>query len=434
MSFRKQLQNELDTLEAMSMLRKLRVVRNNGALVRVLDQETGSFDRELVNLASNDYLGISDHPHIKEAVAKAVRKWGTGSGASKLVTGHSGLHADVEKSFASFKHAEAAILFPTGFMANLAVLTALAGPGDLICLDKLVHASLIDAARASGADVRTFPHLGYDKGGKLEKLLKRHLNQAGGGCEPGNNKIDEQNAEGLAGISEAVQRRPRRFIVTDSVFSMDGDVAQLDFLHTFAKEFDAVLVVDEAHGTGVLGEDGSGLAEAQGVEDKVDVTISTASKALGGLGGMVTADKLICDTILNHGRSIIYTTSIPPGQAAAIKAAVEVVKMEPQRRKQLHNMCLRFRCALVEQGWTLPELRDAGEVTPIFPLTLGSASGAIEASESLIAQGFLAPAIRQPTVGPGSERVRISLRADMGESALKRLIAATGELASVRTC
>ena len=400
-NFRDQLQLELDRKQEASMKRDLRIVTGNGRIVYVDGQP-------LINLASNDYLGIANHPHIKQAAQNAIEKFGTGTGASKLVTGHFQLHHQVEKQFAQFKHAESALLFPTGYMANLAVLTALAQPGDLVCQDKLNHASLIDAARACGAQVRSYPHLETKK---LQRLLKRHYDAT-----------EKAESTGEYASEGHPCRKPRRFIVSDSIFSMDGDAAQLPSLIALAKEYDAILIVDEAHGTGVLGQEGTGLCEAQGVADQVDVIISTASKALGGLGGIVTADKVICETLVNNARSLIYTTSIPPSQAATIGGAVDVVQDEPERRKRLHEMCLSFRNVLLDMKWDLPDLVESTEVTPIFPLILGSPEKAVSASESLRDAGFLASAIRYPTVPPGADRVRLSLRADLTDEDISKLI------------
>ena len=333
--------------------------------------------RALVNLASNDYLALSSHPRLIEAAVEAIRRWGVGSGASRLVAGTLPIHSEVERKFAAFKHAEAALLCPTGFMANLAAITSLAGPGDLVCLDKLCHASLIDAARASGATVRVFPHLGYDK---LRRLL--------------------------------ATRTGRAVILTDSVFSMDGDVADLPVLCDVAREHEAILIVDEAHGTGVLGEHGTGLCESQGVSDRVDVVISTASKAMGGLGGIITARQIVIDAIVNRGRSFIYTTAIPPGQAAAIGAAATVITDEPWRRQRVLQLSARVRQTLGLHG----------TVTPIIPVVTGSAASALQLSTSLREAGFFAPAIRPPTVAPGKARVRLSLRADLEDADIDRLL------------
>ncbi|MEX2213043.1 MAG: 8-amino-7-oxononanoate synthase [Phycisphaeraceae bacterium] len=351
--------------------------------------------KRLLNLAGNDYLGLSQHPRLKQAACEAIARFGTGAGASRLVSGHSALHAQVEAQFAAFKHAQAALICPTGYMANLAAVTALAGPGDLVCIDKLSHASLIDAAFASGATVRVFPHLNVEK---LERILSRG------------------------------RESKHRFILTDSVFSMDGDVTDLPSLCSLAEEYGAMLIVDEAHGTGVLGENGAGLCEAQGVSERVDVVISTASKAMGGLGGIITSKQVIIDTIVNHARAFIYTTAVPAGQVAAIGAAIDVIREEPQRRRRLKEITRQVRGQLA--AWNLLpscEAASGGIITPIVPLITGSAESALSLENHLASRGILAPAIRPPTVAPGSSRVRISLRADMTEQEVSTLIEALRE-------
>lgn len=358
--------------------------------------------KRLLNLASNDYLGLSLHPALREAVAHAAREHGPGATASRLVVGHFDLHAQLEARFAAFKHAEAAIVLPTGFMANLAVLTALARERDLVCLDKLVHASLIDAARASGAHVRSFPHLQLDR---LERLLSRHVEQAGEVTDP------------LTGLI----RPARRFVVTDSVFSMDGDAADLPALLEVCRRHDATPIVDEAHATGVLGDAGSGLAEAQGVAGRVAITISTASKALGGLGGIVTADRVVIDTLVNRARSLIYTTGVPPTQLAAIDAALDLVEAEPERRERVRVLSSRMWSELTRRGWRLPE---TSQPTPILPLLAGTPEAALALADRLEQRGILGVAIRPPTVAPGTARVRLCLRADLSDEDGERILAA----------
>lgn len=350
--------------------------------------------RSMLNLAGNDYLALAGHPRLKAAAIAATERLGTGAGASRLVTGHLELHRQVESDFAAFKHAEAALILPTGYMANLTVLTALARPGDLVCIDKLCHASLIDAARSSEATVRVYPH---GETAKLERLLGRESS------------------------SDA-----RKFIVTDSVFSMDGDTADLPTLCDLARRYDAITVVDEAHGTGVLGDAGTGLCEAQGVVDRVDIVVSTASKALGGLGGMVTGSRVVIDTLVNRARPLIYTTAVPPAQAAAVGAAIEVVRDEPWRRQRLAELAGRLADALADTG-LLPAAKTTGfnRTTPIFPLMTGSNETALGLADRLRERGILAIAIRPPTVAPGTARVRLSLRADLSDDDLTRVIEAT---------
>jgi 8-amino-7-oxononanoate synthase len=356
--------------------------------------------RQRLNLASNDYLGLSRHPRLIAAAVDATQRFGVGAGASRLVSGTSPLHEEVERRFADFKHAEACLLLPTGYAANLAVLTTLAGPGDRVVLDKLVHASLIDAARASGAEVRTFTHLNLER---AERLLSKPC----------------------AG---------RRLLVTDSVFSMDGDAAELPALCDLADRTDAVLVVDEAHGTGVFGEAGGGLAEAQGVAERVyrsgagGVVVSTASKALGSLGGLITASRSVIDLLTSKARPFIYSTAVPPAQAAAIGAAIGVVRDEPQRRERLQTLSIKARETLHERGWPNVLHHDPATASPIIPLIVGEASAALVLSKHLEWHGVFAPAIRPPTVAPGSARVRLSLTAELVDDELEHVLDAIGTL------
>lgn len=382
---------QLDSLTRQNRLRGLQSVSRSGKSISI-------DGRSLLNFASNDYLALADHPRLIEAVIDATRRFGVGSGASRLVCGNQPIHEGLEQRFAAFKHAQAALLLPTGYTANLAAITALAGPDDLIVMDKLVHASLIDAARACKATLRTFPHLDLNR---AETLLKR---------------------------SSAA----RRFLVTDSVFSMDGDCADLPALCDLADRYHASLIVDEAHGTGVLGQDGSGLASAQGVAQRVytcgtgGIVISTASKALGSLGGIVTADRPVIDLIINKARPFIYSTAVPPAQAAAIDAALDVIRDEPQRREQLAQRSREMRIKLADAGWASEPLICDATDTPIFPLVCGDELGSLALQARLYEAGIFAPAIRPPTVAVGSARVRLSLRADLTQQDLDQTIKAIG--------
>jgi len=373
------LKKDLDERLSQSLYRQLIPSHQQGStLVRE--------GQSLLNLAGNDYLALSSHPDIKAAAILAIKQMGTGSGASKLVTGHSPQTQALEKTFAAFKHAQAALLFPTGYMANLGVLTCLTDARDVICIDKLTHASLIDAAHASGATVRVYPHGNTDK---LERLLQRHPHSR------------------------------RRVIVTDSIFSMDGDIAHLPTLCDLAQQYNAITVVDEAHGTGILGEHGSGLCELQQVQERVDIVISTASKALGSLGGIVTAKKIVIDALVNHARSLIYTTALPPAIVASIAASLTVITHEPWRRERLSKISQQVRDAVMEMGFKLPTSTAA---TPIIPLITESAESAVALSSHLNSQGIHAPAIRPPTVAPNASRVRLSLRCDLEDQQIDHLI------------
>ncbi|MEM9415676.1 MAG: 8-amino-7-oxononanoate synthase [Planctomycetota bacterium] len=392
MTLEEQLQGTLAELEQQSLRRSLRALPTTGKYVEV-------DGRRLLNLAGNDYLALAQHPRLVEAAKLAVEAHGVGAGASRLVTGSLDVHAQAERDVARLKHAEAALLLPTGFMANLAVLGALARPGDLVCQDKLNHASLIDAARQCGAAVRTYPHL---ETAKLERLLAKH---------------------------RAESPRKRRFIVTDSVFSMDGDCADLPMLCDIADRYDVVLVVDEAHGTGVFGETGAGLAEAQGVAQRVytcgagGVVVSTASKALGGMGGIVTGASLVIDAIVNLARPFLYSTAIAPPQAAALSAAVEVMRDEPWRRARLARLSRLARAELTTMGW--PGL-EGPYLSPILPLITGRSCAAITLANRMQSQGLLGVAIRPPTVAAHRARVRLTLRADLEEAELAQAIEKIG--------
>ncbi|MEQ9453355.1 MAG: 8-amino-7-oxononanoate synthase [Phycisphaeraceae bacterium] len=383
------LREDLARREAEDLLRQLRPVENTGPIVRL-------HGRDLINLASNDYLGLSQHPRLIQAAIKASQRYGTGSGASRLVVGDLTPHREAEEAFAAFKHAEAALLTGSGYLANLALMTSLAEPGDLIALDKLSHASLIDAARASGAIVRTFPHGDYDR---MAALLDKHGRAA-----------------------------RRRFVLTDSVFSMDGDAADLPTLCDLAEQYDAHVIVDEAHGTGVLGATGAGLVEVQAVSDRILAVVSTASKALGGLGGIITGPRVVIDTLINRARSLIYTTAPPASQAAALTAALSILRDEPQHQQRLTEMSTRVRAACITAGWNLPELAP-GIATPIIPLIAGDTSAALTLAERLQSAGILAVAIRPPTVPPGSARVRLSLRADLTDEQVERVVEAVSQSA-----
>ena len=346
----------------------------------------------LINLASNDYLGFASHPKMIEAVSAAVHEYGAGSGASQLITGYVELFEALSIEFARFKHAESALFCATGYLANLGVLTSLARPSDTIFIDKLNHASIIDGARLSGATVRTFPHLGYDK---LQRLLERSFH-------------DSPNA--------------RRLIVTDSVFSMDGDVADLPKLCELRDQYEAILVIDEAHGTGVLGETGSGLAEHQGVLGEIDITVSTCGKALGVLGGVVTGKEVVIDHLVNHARSYIYATGAMPAQAAGVLASLQLIQDEPEIRRQLAGLSVYLRSELRKRGWEI-----SNDPTPIVPLIVGDAEAALKLSERVENEGFLIPAIRPPTVPAGRARLRISLRADVTIEEIDRLVGVIGD-------
>jgi 8-amino-7-oxononanoate synthase len=361
------LAQELQNLAARDLRRRLTEVAEvlPGGKVRV-------GGRVLLNLSSNDYLGLSQDPRLIAAAREAATLWGVGAGASRLVAGHLALHREVEDRLAAFKGTEAAVIFSTGYMANLGTISALVGAGDTVFGDKLNHASIYDGIKLAGATLARFPHRDL---ARLEKLLQK--------ATPG-----------------------RRLIITDSVFSVDGDLAPLAELVELKERYDAVLMVDEAHATGVLGPGGAGLAEALGVTSRVEVNMGTFSKALGSLGGYVAGDRRLIDYLHNRARSFIYSTALPPPVLGAIGAALDVVTREPERRKYLLEESQSFREGLAQAGFDL-----LGSETQIVPVLVGDNARTLEVAARLRERGLLAVALRPPTVTPGRARLRFSLSA-----------------------
>lgn len=380
------LDDELASLDDASLRRRLADVRRiDGARV-VLD------GRELVQFSSNDYLDLAGDRRLAEAARKAAERHGWGAGASALISGHSEAHRRLETALAEFEGTEAALVFGSGYAANVGALTALAGRGDAVFSDELNHASLIDGCRLSRADVRVYSH------GNVSRLA--------------------------AMLAETGDAR-RRLIVTDTLFSMDGDVAPLADLADLAERCDAILVVDEAHATGVFGPRGRGACEQFDIESRVSVRIGTLSKALGGVGGFVAGSRRLINWLVNRARPYVFSTALPPAACEAALAALEIVATEPQRRRQLLDRAAELRHWLAEQGWQI-----GNSTSHIIPLVVGSASRAIELSEALRQRGLWVPAIREPSVPPGTSRLRISLSYAHTPEMILRLVSALGELRS----
>ena len=338
--------------------------------------------RQIRVFCSNNYLDLANDPKVLAAVGDGLARWGWGSGSSRLICGTTTAHVSLEQQLAQFKGYQAAVLFPTGYMANLGLLNALVGSGDILLIDKLCHASIIDAARASRARSRFFSH----------------------------NDIDR-----LALLLERCAQARRICIITEGIFSMDGDLAQLGQIVQLKKKHRALLIVDDAHGTGVLGEHGRGTAELLGVEEHIDVTVATLSKAFGSIGGFVCCSDEIAEYLRNRSRSYIYTTAAPAVACLAAQAALQIIGQEPQRRENLLAVAKKLRQDLREVGF---ELGDAE--AHIIPIILGPNELALKFSNSLWEQGFMVPAIRQPSVPKGKARLRISLMsshdwADIGD-------------------
>lgn len=381
-----QLTQELKKLEAQALRRRLQVVEEvlPGGRVKVNGQV-------LLNLSSNDYLGLARDLRLCNAAREAAEHWGAGAGASRLVSGHLALHEAVEARLAAFKGAEASVIFSTGYMANLGVITALMGPGDVIFSDRLNHASIYDGIKLSGASLERYPHRDTDR---LEKLLK------------------EAPAKG------------RRLIVTDSVFSVDGDLAPLKEMVGLKERYGAWLMIDEAHATGVLGPTGAGLAEALGLTQRVDIHMGTFSKALGSLGGYVAGDRRLIDYLHNKARSFIYSTALPPPVLGAIGAALKVAVQEPGLREHLSREAETFRRELNAAGFDT-----LGSETQIIPVLAGGNERTLTFAARLRERGLMAVALRPPTVPPGKARVRFSLSAAHASEDLaqaRRVIIETG--------
>ncbi len=342
--------------------------------------------KSVLNFASNDYLGLASHPSLKAAAARAVRRWGTGSGASRLLSGSLGVHTDLERKIAAFKKEEAALIFSSGYLANLGAVTALVGEQDVVLCDRLNHASLVDAARLSKAKLWVYPHRDT---AELARLLGR------------------------------ASSFRRRLVVTDAYFSMDGTVAPLDRILTQCREHGAWLLVDEAHSTGVYGESGAGLTEHFGLSGKVDVVMGTFSKALGSVGGFIAGSRTLRDYLVNRSREFIYTTAPAPAASAAASAAIDVVRRAPVLRKKLWSNTEYLRRALAAEGFDL-----MGSEGPVIPVRMGSTALSVAFRDFLVKNAIFAPAIRPPTVPKGTDRIRLSVSAAHETKHLDALVAA----------
>ena len=393
---------ELDALTAAGLRRRRRVVRPLPSGACEID------GRKLWNFASNDYLGLAADLHVAEAAKAALSEAGVGARASALVTGRTEWHARLEQSLARFEGQEAAMLFPTGYAANVGTIAALVEDEDVVFCDRLNHASLIDGCRMSGARFRVFRHSGLE-------TLEREIQKAGG--------------------------FRRRLIVTDAVFSMDGDVAPLRKLCDLAERFDAEVLVDEAHGTGVFGEHGRGVCEHLDVENRVAVRVGTLSKAVGTLGGFVAGPQTLIDWLWNKARPQVFSTALPPAICAAATAAIEIIRDEPELRAKLWRNCEFVRRELdavprpsgsgseSNADRAAPSRSRYGEsFGPIIPIVLGDPDAVIAAQQRLEERGCLVAAIRPPTVPQGTSRLRISLSAAHDEVALQNLVDALREV------
>jgi 8-amino-7-oxononanoate synthase len=353
---------------------------------------------DLANFCSNDYLGLSGHPEVVRAFASAAARFGVGSGASHLVTGHGVEHEALEAELAAFTGRERALVYSTGYMANLGVIGALADQTTLMVSDKLNHASLIDGCRASGGEVRRYRH---GDAGHARELL-----------------------------AAADPAMPTRLLVTDGVFSMDGDVAPLGDLARIARDADAWLIVDDAHALGVVGATGCGTGELFGLgAADVPVLVGTFGKAFGTFGAFVAGDAELVEFLVQKTRTYIYTTALPPAIAAATRAALAVSQKETWRREKVCALARRFRDRLGARGHAaaLSPLSSPGTMTAIQPVIVGDAGRALAVSRALEMRGFLVAAIRPPTVPVGAARLRVTFSATHEEAQVDALVDALGE-------
>jgi 8-amino-7-oxononanoate synthase len=373
----------LDELRQAGLYRRLRMVSGPQGPRVLLD------GREVLLMCSNNYLGLADHPRVRRAAAEAAMRWGTGAGASRLVSGNMTLHRRLEERLGQFKRTECALLFGSGYLANAGTIAALTRAGEVVFSDELNHASIIDGCRLSRAQTFVYRHLDFD-----------HLNWG------------LRKAEGRGSL-----------IATDGVFSMDGDVAPLPELVELARRHDCRLLVDEAHATGAIGPGGRGAVAEAGLGDEVDVIVGTLGKALGSYGAYVCARREIVELLVNTARPFIFSTALPPSAIAAALAALELVEARPQRIDRLQRNAELMRRDLAAAG-----LDAGGSRTQILPLVVGNAEATMELCERALERGVFAQAIRPPTVPEGTSRLRLTVMASHREVELRR---AAGTLGSV---
>ena len=340
--------------------------------------------KSLVNFCSNDYLGLAGHPDIAAALKSAVDQYGTGSGASHLISGHSTAHQQLEEQLAEFTGRPRALLFSTGYMANMGVINALVGRHDLVLEDQLNHASLLDGGHLSRADYKRYKHNNMQQ---LDYLLEQST-------------------------------ASRKLIVTDGVFSMDGDLAPLPEMSTLAAQHSGWLMVDDAHGMGVLGATGGGIVEQQGLTvEQVPVLMGTLGKSFGTFGAFIAGSEALIETLIQFARTYIYTTALPPAIACASSASLQIVRREHWRREHLQSLIQRFRAGAEQLGLQLMDSQ-----TPIQPVLINNDQRVMEINQQLRSKGFMVGAIRPPTVPAGSGRLRITLSANHSNQQIDQLL------------
>jgi 8-amino-7-oxononanoate synthase len=380
-----ELQARLDDLRDRGLYRKLRLISGPQGPRVLLD------GKPVLLLCSNNYLGLADHPRVRQAAADAAMRWGAGAGASRLVSGNMTIHRRLEERIAEFKGSESCLLFGSGYLANAGIVSALAREGDVVFSDALNHASIVDGCRLAKARTFVYDHCDVDH-------LEWGLREAGG---------------------------RGALIVTDGVFSMDGDVAPLPQIVELAHRHDARVMVDDAHGLGALGPGGRGSVAAAGLEDEVDIIVGTLGKALGSYGAYACTSRTMAKYLINTARSLIFSTALPPPAVAAAGAALDLLLEEPRRVERLQRNASIMREALVGHGMATGE-----SSTQILPLVVGDADDAVRVCERALEKGIFAQAIRPPTVPEGSSRLRLAVmashtRAELQDAAAKLAAAVT---------
>jgi glycine C-acetyltransferase/8-amino-7-oxononanoate synthase len=359
-----EIEERLEEIRDRGLYRKLRLISGPQGPRVLLD------GKPVLLLCSNNYLGLADHPRVRQAAADAAMRYGAGAGASRLVSGNMTIHRRLEEQLADFKGTPACVLFGSGYLANAGVVSALAREGDVVLSDSLNHASIVDGCRLARAETFVYDHCDMDH-------LEWGLREAGGRGS---------------------------LIVTDGVFSMDGDVAPLAEIVELAGRYDARVMVDDAHGVGALGPGGRGSVAEAGLENEIDIVVGTLGKSLGSYGAYVCCDRTMAKYLVNTARSLIFSTALPPPAVAAAMAALELLVEEPRRVEKLQRNARHLADALADEG-----LEVGGSRTQILPIVVGAAEAAVDASTRLLERGVFAQAIRPPTVAEGSSRLRLAV-------------------------
>ncbi|MCG3117521.1 MAG: 8-amino-7-oxononanoate synthase [Candidatus Manganitrophus sp. SA1] len=371
-------QKEISFLSKHHLLRTL--VPIDSGQTTTLEQDGKIF----LHFSSNNYLGLAGHPTLKSTAIRAIQDWGVGGGASRLVSGNSRLYFELETRIAKFKNTESALVFPSGYAANIGSIGALVQKQDLIFADRLCHASLIDGARLSKATLRVYRHKDTEQ---LAKLLRQK------------------------------KKKEQTLIITDGVFSMDGDIAPLAEILRLAEEFDALIYLDDAHAIGVLGPNGRGTCDYFGLSSPRIIQMGTLSKALGSLGGFIATDRVFIEYLINKARPFIYTTALPPALLATALAGFDLIENDPEIRNRLWRLTSHVRTQINQMGFNT-----CGSETPIIPILIGPTETALTFSQKLVEEGIYIPAIRPPTVPDGTSRLRISLMATHTDEQIQVLL------------